>query len=103
MWLIILGMGVITYLLRFGSLQLASRWTLSSFQQTVLRFVPVAVLSAIVAIELFVPGGQLQVSPLSNPRIIAAALAIGVCLKTRKILPTIAVGMVSLWILQAIL
>jgi len=62
----------------------------------------VAVLSAIIALETFFPDGTLNLSPLSNPRVLAAALAILVAWRTRRILWTIVVGMAALWILQAI-
>jgi branched-subunit amino acid transport protein len=37
---------------------------------------------------------------MSNPRILAAALATVVAWKTRSVLLTILVGMVTLWVLQ---
>jgi branched-subunit amino acid transport protein len=99
--LVVMGMGVITYGLRAGSLLLAERLPRSLWLISFLRFVPVAVLSAIIAMELLTPGGTLSLSPLANPRLVAGVLAILVAWRTRRILPTVLIGLISLWILQA--
>jgi branched-subunit amino acid transport protein len=102
LWLVIFGMGAITYGLRASSLLLAERLPRQAWLGSFLRFVPVAVLSAIVALEMALPDGTLNLSPLSNHRLLAGALAILVAWRTRRMLPTILVGMISLWILQAL-
>jgi len=65
-----------------------------------LRFVPPAVLSAIVFPELLMRDGQLTVSA-ENLRLIAGLVAIIVAWRLKKILPAIAAGMLALWALQA--
>ncbi len=102
LFIVVLGMGAITYGLRAGSLLLAERLPRSAWLASFLRFVPVAVLSAIVALEVLTPNNQLSLSPLENPRLLAAGLAILVAWRTRNMLATFAAGMVALWILQAI-
>lgn len=102
LWLVIIGMGAITYGLRAASLLLADRLPRYAWLVSFLRFVPVAVLSAIIALETFTPDGTLNLSPLSNHRLLAATLAILVAWRTRRILWTILVGMAAFWILQAI-
>ncbi len=99
---VVLGMGAITYGLRAGSLLLAERLPRTPWLTSFLRFVPVAVLSAIVALQVFIPNGQLDISVLENHRLQASVLAILVAWRTRNMLLTIAVGMAALWILQAI-
>jgi branched-subunit amino acid transport protein len=103
MWLLIVGMGGITYGLRAGSLLLGEHLPMTPALRSFLRFVPVAVLSAISAMELFLPDGALDLSPMTNHRLLAGAVAIGVALLTRRMLPTIAAGMLALWLLQGIL
>ena len=100
--LVVVGMGVITYGLRAGSLLLAEHLPNKAWLRSFLRFVPMAVLSAIIAMELLTPGGTLSLSPLVNHRLLAGILAILVAWRTRRILPTVLVGLISLWILQAI-
>ena len=99
--LVVIGMGVITYGLRVGSLLLAERLPRSPWLNSFLRFVPVAVLSAIVAQVTLITASGLNLSPLANPRLVAGALAILVAWRTRRMLLTIAVGMIGLWVLQS--
>ena len=98
LWLVAIGMGIITFGLRAGSLLLAGRLPASPLLRSFLRFVPVAVLSALIVPELLMPGGNLGF----NPRLLAGVLAIAVAWRTRSMLPTIATGMVALWVLQAV-
>ncbi len=102
LFLVVIGMGAITYGLRAGSLLLAERLPRSAWLGSFLRFVPVAVLSAIIALEMFIPNNQLNLSPVDNPRVVAGLVAILVAWRTRSMLATFAVGMAVLWILQAI-
>ena len=92
---VVLGMGAITYGLRVGSLLLAKRLPRSAWLASFLRFVPVAVLSAIVALEVFASGGQLDLSLLENHRLQASVLAILVAWRSRSMLLTIAVGLLN--------
>ncbi|MCA9928530.1 MAG: AzlD domain-containing protein [Anaerolineales bacterium] len=100
-WLIIIGMGIITYLIRLTPILLLERVGLRDELRQALRFVPAAVLSAIVFPELLMPGGTLDIS-LGNERLLAGLLAGVVAWRTKNVLITIAVGMAALWILQAI-
>ncbi len=99
---VVFGMGIITYGLRASSLLLAERLPRTAWLTSFLRFVPVAVLSTIVALQVFIPNGQLDLSVVENHRLQASVLAILVAWRTRNMLLTIAVGMAALWILQAI-
>jgi branched-subunit amino acid transport protein len=67
--------------------------------QRALRFVPAAVLSAIIFPELLVWDGTLFLSP-ANPRLIAGILAALIAWRTKNVLFTIGVGMVVLLALQ---
>jgi branched-subunit amino acid transport protein len=100
--LVVIGMGVTTYGLRAGSLLLAERLPSWPWLGSFLRFVPVAVLSAIAAEATLIVNNRIDLSPLSNPRLLAAVLAIVVAGRTRRMLLTIAVGMIAFWILSSI-
>lgn len=93
--------GLITFALRPTFILLVGRMELPQSLRRPLRFVPPAVLSAIIFLAVLMPEGSPALSPLHNARIITAALALLVAWRTKKILPTIAVGMTSFWILQA--
>lgn len=100
-WLLILGMGLVTYALRLGPLFLLDRLNLPPTLWQALRFVPAAVLAALIAPEVLRPGGALDLS-FGNVRLLAGVLAALVAWRTRNVLFTIAAGMVALWILQAL-
>ena len=67
LWLTMLGMGAITYGIRLSFILLWGKITLPPVLQRSLRFVPPAVLSAIIFPEILRHGGAWNVSPL-NPR-----------------------------------
>jgi branched-subunit amino acid transport protein len=99
-WLVILGMGLVTYAIRLSLIALLGRMQVPPLVQRGLRFVPPAVLSAIIFPELLRPSGALDVS-LTNLRLLAGSLAALVAWRTRNVLLTIAVGMAAMWILMA--
>jgi branched-subunit amino acid transport protein len=101
LWLVIIGMGVITYGIRLSMIVLLEKVEISTKLKQALRFVPPAVLSAIIFPELLQPGGTLDVS-LGNDRLLAGLLAMIIAWKTKNVLWTIAVGMAALWLLQAL-
>lgn len=98
-WLIILGMGLITFLLRFSFIALLDKITLPPMVERGLQYVPAAVFSALIVPALVYNNNELYLSPF-NPRLLAGLIAAVVAWRTRNILLTIAVGMVSLWLWQ---
>ena len=101
LWLVIIGMGVITYAIRLSMIVMSGQIQLGDHLQRALRFVPPAVLSAIILPEMVQPGGTLDVS-LGNERLLAGLIAIVVAWYTQNMIWTVAVGMIALWILQTI-
>lgn len=102
MALTIVGMGVATYAIRLVLILLVGYVLVPPFLQRALRFVPPAVLSALVFPDLLLTGGVLEVSPAS-PRLLAGALAALVAWRSRNALLAIGLGMLALWLLQAAL
>jgi branched-subunit amino acid transport protein len=100
--LIILGMGIATYAIRLAPILLLEHVEMRPLMRRALRFVPPAVLSALIFPELLLPGGTLNLS-LGNPRLLAGALAALIAWRTKNMLLAIAVGMMALWFLQAVL
>ncbi len=94
--------GLLTFAIRFSSIGLVGRLELPPGIRRALRFVPPAVFSAIFVPELLMPGGVFNLS-LSNARLLAGLVAIGVAWRTRSVLLTIAAGMLVLWLLTALL
>ena len=101
-WITILGVAACTLLLRASFLLLAGPARIPTRVQGALRFVPVSILSAIVASAVFFREGTLNLSPM-NPQLLAAAISTLVAWRTRNTLWTIGTGMTALWILNAVL
>ena len=99
---LIVGMGIITYAIRLSLILLLGRLNVPPLVQRGLRFVPPAVLSALIFPELLLPGGT-PVFSFWNPRLLAGVLAGVVAWKSKNALLAITVGMVALWVLQAML
>ena len=98
-WLVMLLGGLITFLIRFSLIYLFGRFKIPETMRQALRYVPPAVLSAIIFLELFFQDGTLNLS-LDNTRLLAGLVAILVAWITRNTLITIIAGMVALFSLQ---
>ena len=101
LWLTILGAGAVTFLLRLSFIALLGRKEIPPFFGRALRFVPAAVLTAVVVPLLFYANGALDVS-LGNERLLAGVVAVLIAWRTRNVLFTLGGGMATLWTLQAI-
>jgi branched-subunit amino acid transport protein len=101
LWLTFLCIGVITYAIRLSFILLFGKMTIPSFLMRALRFVPLAVLSAIIMPALFLDGSRLNLS-LGNARLLAGCIAVVVAWRTKNALLTIVVGMIALWVLHSL-
>ena len=99
LWLTLIAAGLLTYAIRASFLVSAGRFQLSHTARRALRFVPVAVLTAIIVPELLVQNEQFVLS-LDNHRLIAGIAAVIVAWRTRNTLLTIGVGMGVLGLLM---
>jgi branched-subunit amino acid transport protein len=100
-WIVMVIIGALTFLTRLSFIALAGRWDPPPLFRSALRFVPVAILTAIVVPELVLHTGTLDIS-LTNARLLAGLIAIFVAWKTKNTVLTIIIGMAAFWILQAI-
>jgi branched-subunit amino acid transport protein len=94
-WLAMLGMGLITVMLRSSFLLLPERVQLPAVLRRALRYVPAAVLTAIYAPELLMRSGAIHFAP-DNPKLLAGAVAIAVAWHFRQTYLTIFAGMLAL-------
>lgn len=101
-WLVMLLGGLITFLIRFSLIYLFGRFRIPETLGQALRYVPPAVLSAILVPELFFHEGALSLS-LDNPRLLAGLVAILVAWITKNTLITILAGMLALFVLLLVL
>jgi len=100
-WLTIIAAGLITYATRLSPIISYGRFEMPSQVERALRFVPVAVLTAIFLPEMVYIQEELMLS-YRNPRLLAGLLAIIVAWRTKNVMYTILVGMLALWLLQFI-
>lgn len=100
-WLVVLSIGVGTYLARLSFIGAFSRRDVPRALETPLRYVAPAALAAIAAPAVIAPGGVVDVTP-GNLELVAAAMAGIVAWRTRSIAVTIVVGLVGLGILEAL-
>jgi branched-subunit amino acid transport protein len=98
-WVIIIIGGLLTFATRLSFIFLLERIKVPDWFRRGLRFVPVAVLSAIILPELTSPNGTLVLS-WRNPELLAGLVAILVAWKTKNVLLTILAGMAALVIIQ---
>jgi branched-subunit amino acid transport protein len=101
-WLMIFLAGLITFAIRLSFIFLLDRISVPQWFQRALRFVPAAVLSAIILPAVATRSGALDVS-LRNPQLLSGAVAVWVAWRTKNIFLTIISGMIALIVLQALL
>ena len=101
LWLTIFGAGAVTFALRLSFIALLGRKRIPPTLGRALRFVPAAVLTAVVIPLLFYENGALEVS-LGNERLLAGLVAALIAWRTKSVLFTLGGGMATLWTLQAI-
>lgn len=101
LWITIAGAGAVTFALRLSFIVVLGRIGIPPFLERALRFVPAAVLTAVVIPLLFYENGALEVS-LGNERLLAGLVAALICWRTRSVPLTLIGGMATLWTLQAL-
>ena len=100
-WIIMLGLALGTFLLRTSFILVLGDHGIHPVLERALRFVPAAVLSALVVPEILVRHNSLLVSP-RNPQLVAGIVAATIAWRSKSVVLTILGGMITLWILQAL-
>jgi branched-subunit amino acid transport protein len=94
-FLLISSMAIVTFAIRYPVLALSGRFKLSEQFLQVLRYVPPAVLTAIVVPTVLMPEGDQLLLSYTNARLVGAIAALGVGLWRKNLLLTIVVGMAA--------
>ena len=89
---LILGMAVVTFGVRYPVLALVSRFQLPVSILSALKFVPPAVLSAIILPEVLISDGSFQLN-IGNSELVASLAAALIAWRTKNLLMTIVLGM----------
>ena len=100
-WIIMLLGGAITFGIRMSFIYLFGRFEVPVTIKNALRFVPPAVLSALIAPALFMPNNKLDLG-FDNHYLVAGLFAILVGWRTKNTLLTLLMGMIALLLLQAV-
>ncbi len=101
-WLVVVVIGLGTYGLRLSFIGVLGTRPMPLWAQRPLRFVAPAVLAALVVPAVTLQSGVIDVTPLGNPRFLAAVAAALVAWRLKNVAGVILVGMGLLWILQAL-
>lgn len=91
-WLVIIGLTLVTILMRSSFLMLGDHIPLPERLQHGLRYAPVCALIALVTPELFLAQGAFDLS-ITNPKLAAGLAAAAITLTTRSMIAAMAIGM----------
>lgn len=100
--IMIAGMALVTFAVRYPVLALLGKLPLPKSVLGALKYVPPAVLSAIVLPAILMPRGSVDVRP-ANTYLVAGIIAAIVAWRTKNLLLTIVLGMAALWGYRALL
>ena len=100
-WIIMIAAGLATYSMRLAFIQAYGRRRIPEWMRRSLRYVPPAVLTAIIFPELLMHNGGLEFSA-GNFRLVAGMIAALVAWRTKNVMLTVVAGMAVLWALQLI-
>ncbi len=100
-YLLIGGMAAITFLVRYAMFATAGRVEIPDFVTRALRYVPPAVLSAIILPAVLLPGGKELDLSLGSPQLVGALVSLLVGRLSGNILAVIVSGMGTFWIWQS--
>jgi branched-subunit amino acid transport protein len=101
--LLILGMTLVTFGVRYVPLALVGRFRLPGALLDALKYVPPAVLTAIIVPSVFMPDGERFQLGIDNAYWVAALAAAVVAAWSKRTALTVAVGMAALWLWQWLL
>jgi len=101
-WWLIVAMALVTFLPRYLPMAFADKLRLSPLGLRALEFVPIAVLSVIIAQASFYRDGVLEIG-FDNIHLLAAAAAVIAGIITRKLFVTILVGLFVFIVLKFLL
>lgn len=102
-WIVILVVGALNYLSRLSFIALFARIEMPPVVARALRFVPAAMLTAIVVPAVVFTAPATLVFSYTNPKLVAALVAAFVAWRTKSATATMLTGMIALWIVQWLL
>ena len=102
LWVVIVGLTVVTVVTRSAFLIIGDRWTLPERVQHGLRYAPACALVALIAPELVTANGSLAIA-FDNPKLVSGLAAGAVMVATRSMLAAMGIGMAAYTLLRWLL
>ncbi|MBP1731122.1 MAG: AzlD family rane protein [Deltaproteobacteria bacterium] len=102
LWLLFLGMGLVTYVPRWLPLFFLTRWQMPGWLEAWLDLIPSAILSALLMPALITSGEPRQLD-LLRPELFVAVPTFLFALKTKSMAGTVVLGMALFWLAGRIL
>lgn len=99
-WTVVLVVGALNYLSRLSFIALFARLDIPPVVARALRFVPAAMLTAIVVPAVVFTAPATLAFSYTNPKLVAALAAAFLAWYTRSATVTMVGGMIALWIVQ---
>jgi branched-subunit amino acid transport protein len=100
LWVVILVVGALNFLSRLSFIALFARRHMPAWMARTLKYVPAAMLTALI-VPMILTGPQATALAMhANPRVLAALIAGVVAWVTGSTLATLVAGMGALWVLQ---
>ena len=94
---LIAGMALVTFAIRYSMFAIAGRIEFPTRLINALRYVPPAVLTAIIVPAVLIPNGHDIYLSYTNPYLVGALAAFGVGWFSKNLLLTIIIGMATFW------
>jgi len=102
LWITLVIIGLLTLATRLSFILLLEKWKPPEVFRRGLRYVPLAVLPALIFPEIFIHNNTIAI-PLDFPRLAAALVAGLVAWRTKSILLTIGIGMLIFYLMRMII
>ena len=99
--ILIVGMMAVTFGVRYPVLAITGRITLPTPVMDALKFIPPAVLTAIIIPAVLMPGGELEIGS-TNAYLVAGLVAAVVAWRRKNLLLIIVVGMAVFWVWRVV-
>lgn len=100
-FLVVVGMALVTFAARYPVLAFFGRLNPPPAVLSALKFVPPAVLTALIVPSVLMPEGAMSVQP-QNAFLVAGVLAALIAWRTKNLLLTIVLGMTAFWLWRAL-
>lgn len=101
-WILIIGMGIVTYLPRMMPLLIFSKKNIPPWLESWFKFIPVGIFSALVFPNIFIRNQMFSMT-INNIELISSILVFAIAFKTRSLGLSVIVGIISYWILGEII